>query len=683
MRKKAILKMGGVICTAVALLATVFLSACTTPPATDAEEVILNIGNTTQPTTDNPFKASIGAANASHFTFMYDPLVWVMFDGTTVGRIAESWSYDDDTMTWTILLNTDVKFSNGNTVTASDVKFTYEKAFDLILGQTDDVAPLMIKKANTADTVSLEYTDNLTTADTITRTTGSFITDGWEAGDAITVSGSASNNGTYTIATITALVITLELENFAADPPEDFLTDEAASVGAELSCKMPAHQFNSDEYSDDAITAVDAATITFELETYAATFIRLLGDMVIVPESVWGDMTDTELLAYTNPDPVGSGPYSLYEREEDSHTIYAARSDYWDGKPSVDTIIRRYYTNEEAQLLALKLGQIDACSNFNLPTAMPQLVVIPEISVFLISDNTNMTLYVNHRFEPWDDKDFRNAVSIGLDRNNLVLYGADGWANMPVMFERDASMADVIAGIEWPYAGNTQAERIALANDALDDITGMSLTPAAVAGVVPAFVREFNDDPLVFDFSFASNWTEHATVAELVKADLADMGIATTMDPLHVSTLVGMTFRQSSPDTLANWQIYIWGRPFPPEYDYVAGQWGYYDTIQYSKRSSIMGWDDAQAVIIGQKFNELQALPEGDAVRDALIAETQELWAAELPAIPLYNSINPGVYRTDRFTGWITDNGFLSYGSVTAMSSVYNALALEPIIEEE
>lgn len=47
------------------------------------------------------------------------------------------------------------------------------------------------------------------TADTITRSAGSFVTDGFIAGAAIVVTGSSSNNNTFTLATVTATVLTL------------------------------------------------------------------------------------------------------------------------------------------------------------------------------------------------------------------------------------------------------------------------------------------------------------------------------------------------------------------------------------------------------------------------------------------------------------------------------------------
>lgn len=64
-----------------------------------------------------------------------------------------------------------------------------------------------------ADSVSLGSTGNLTFADanpdTITRASGSWITDGVEIGDVVTITGSANNNGSYTVATVGATVLTL------------------------------------------------------------------------------------------------------------------------------------------------------------------------------------------------------------------------------------------------------------------------------------------------------------------------------------------------------------------------------------------------------------------------------------------------------------------------------------------
>ncbi len=56
--------------------------------------------------------------------------------------------------------------------------------------------------------------------DTITASSGSFVTDGYVAGQQLTVAGTASNDGTYTLATVTATVLTLiAADTLAAEGP--------------------------------------------------------------------------------------------------------------------------------------------------------------------------------------------------------------------------------------------------------------------------------------------------------------------------------------------------------------------------------------------------------------------------------------------------------------------------------
>lgn len=57
----------------------------------------------------------------------------------------------------------------------------------------------------TSGSLSLVY---VVTANTITRAAGSFVTDGFVNGDTISIQGTASNNGVFTIASVSALVIT-------------------------------------------------------------------------------------------------------------------------------------------------------------------------------------------------------------------------------------------------------------------------------------------------------------------------------------------------------------------------------------------------------------------------------------------------------------------------------------------
>lgn len=51
-------------------------------------------------------------------------------DGEYIPYLAESWEFSDDGLTWTFHLRDDVKFHNGDPVTAHDFVWTYERALD-------------------------------------------------------------------------------------------------------------------------------------------------------------------------------------------------------------------------------------------------------------------------------------------------------------------------------------------------------------------------------------------------------------------------------------------------------------------------------------------------------------------------------------------------------------------------
>ena len=61
---------------------------------------------------------------------LFDSLVKLDKNGDPVASLAESWSYDDATMTYTFQLRSDVKWHDGEAFTAEDVKFTIEAIMD-------------------------------------------------------------------------------------------------------------------------------------------------------------------------------------------------------------------------------------------------------------------------------------------------------------------------------------------------------------------------------------------------------------------------------------------------------------------------------------------------------------------------------------------------------------------------
>jgi len=653
---------------------------------TTGDKEIVLMGSTSQPSTDNPFKMGIGAGDGTHQNMLYEPLIRSMFSDDPEGGLAESWSYDADDMIWTINIHPDAKFSDGTKVTAEDAVFSLNTQIDFVMGQISDlVGCLEVSDASTpaAPGLTIELVHNADAADALVRNTGSFVTDGWVDDDFVKVTGTidgpdkgtdGDQDGQYKIKSVTETTLTLyDHHTLTAEPAIENKISLSGGV-------VPGQ-----------ITVVDVDTLEIQVALFRAAFIRYLGNTAIVPKAEWEDMSTVEMLAYANADPIGSGPFTLVERELDSHTIYAANLDYWGGTPAIDGLQNLWYADDEAELLALKLGDIDFTSHFGMPSAIPQLTADPDIKIFPITANTTISFYGNWRHEPWNLKAFRQAANLAINRQDIVNFAANGWGAIPPMIERDSEFEDMV-GLEeyWQWPGLAipdHDDRIDAANAMLDDITGMSATPPRIVGGVddgkmPVYTRTYNAAPLVFDCEAATSFANQLAAAEQVKEDLAELGIVLNMVPETSTTLVNNVYRQKSDATLADWETHVWGRAFESTFDYLANQYQLYESGEsgsLTARSYILGLEGATYEALGADLITLQGLPEGDATRDALIESSIITMAEELYAIPLYSSIAPAVYRTDRFTGWTQGNGYLFYGAIQALADARNIMKLTPI----
>lgn len=103
-------------------------TATFTPKTVDAAKTIsLNAGM--EPTGLNTLTSTY-AIEFSLFNHMYENLVTLDDDDNTVPGAAESWDYDEDTLTYTFHLRKDGVWTNGDPVTANDFEFAWSQALN-------------------------------------------------------------------------------------------------------------------------------------------------------------------------------------------------------------------------------------------------------------------------------------------------------------------------------------------------------------------------------------------------------------------------------------------------------------------------------------------------------------------------------------------------------------------------
>jgi len=105
---------------AVALAATVGVA--------QAQQTDITIGQQLEPPHLDPTSAAAGAIDQVVYANIFEGLTRFTSDGSIVPALAKSWEISDDGLTYTFSLQDGVRFHDGTTMDAEDVKFSLDRA---------------------------------------------------------------------------------------------------------------------------------------------------------------------------------------------------------------------------------------------------------------------------------------------------------------------------------------------------------------------------------------------------------------------------------------------------------------------------------------------------------------------------------------------------------------------------
>ncbi len=122
--------------------------------------------------------------------------------------------------------------------------------------------------------------------------------------------------------------------------------------------------------------------------------------------------------------PIGTGPFTLEEYNQDERAVLRARTDYWgmgeDGNPLpyLDEIV---YVNldKDASVAAMLGGQIDTIYNPGV-SQWQALKDVSDFTVLPVSTAQTIVLRMRVDLEPWDDNRVRTALKMCQDREQIM-----------------------------------------------------------------------------------------------------------------------------------------------------------------------------------------------------------------------------------------------------------------------
>jgi len=116
---------------------------------------------------------------------------------------------------------------------------------------------------------------------------------------------------------------------------------------------------------------------------------------------------------------VGTGPFQLAEHIQDQRWVLGKFADYWQQDlPYLDEVVWQVMTDEATRVAALRAGEIQL-TMFENPKMLDLLASDPNVTTVVQAATNYYILFVNGKPPELSDERVRQAISLGIDREQI------------------------------------------------------------------------------------------------------------------------------------------------------------------------------------------------------------------------------------------------------------------------
>lgn len=411
------------------------------------------------------------------------------------------------------------------------------------------------------------------------------------------------------------------------------LTSEDVKFTYDYLREHPKSRFSQPSEVISNIEIVDELTVTMTLSAESPDFLaKPLGEMAILPEHIWSQVDDPDSCL----DTVGSGMFQVTEVADREYYILEKNENYWNGEVAVDMLYIPIISDASTRQTGLLTGELDATASQLSAEVIDSFTESGNFNIYQGAGFPSTMMYFNCDREPFDNLEFRKALSLAIDRQDIIDTVMLGYATPGTNSHVHPAMSY--------YNPDAQESGFDLeeANAILDSL---GYTDTDGDGI-----REMDGKPLNFTIlAYASN-TARTRIAELIKAWYAEIGIGITVSAMDMDTVDNIVWPGYMAAHDLDFDMVMWGwGASTMNAAYVNRMWN----SDLSVGSSNVGAFASEAV---DELVEAIDVEGDEEVRTQLLMELQEQLVQEYPAYVFYYA--DLVFATSqKYDGWVFQNG--------------------------
>jgi len=411
----------------------------------------------------------------------------------------------------------------------------------------------------------------------------------------------------------------------------------------------------------ESVEAPDDETVVITLSEAIPNMESQLVFLYVLPEHIWAQYDDpTGAVEFENEQMIGTGPFKMLEYGQGEFVHLGAVKDHPLTPPKIDELVFQTYDNQDALVQALVTGQVD------------MITEMPNTAVPTLRNTENVELVVGDPFAPEVTDIIPNQTSEencpaedGVCSGHPALRDLTVRQALAYATDKQKIIDVVLLGLGTPGLTLIPDGLGVWYNDTIKDFpfdldeANRLLDEAGYLDSDNDGVREMPDgtNPLDFRLFWPNDSPTYPRIAELLAESWEQAGVKVqpqALDPDALTSVCCPTF---------DFDIIIWGWGSDPDPGFLLSV---HLTDEIPTGNSETGYSNP---VFDDLFNQ-QATELDSAKRKELIWQMQQILHDDVAYIIPYYAQATQAYRTDRFTGWITDQPKVELADPTSLTVV-------------
>lgn len=412
----------------------------------------------------------------------------------------------------------------------------------------------------------------------------------------------------------------------------------------------------------DTVEATDDSTVVITLLAAVPNMDYLLSYLYIVPEHVWKAYAEAPASTeFENLEMIGTGPFKMIEYKQNEFVRIAANKEHFADLPKIDEVVFQTYESADVLVQSLTSGQVD------------MITEMPATAVETLKKTENITVVTGAPYAP----DVADVIFNQADPDNCPTDAGGLCTGHPALRDRNVRLAlahatnkqqlidIVLLGYGAPgltlipdglghWYNNTLVDyefNVEKANTILDD-AGYKDTDGDGIRELPDGSRSLN-----FKMHWPSDSIDAPRQAELLSEMWGKVGVALELQAIDPDALTAACC------PAFDFDIILWGWGSDPDPNLLLSV---YSTGEIPNGYNETGYSNP----VYDELHAQQGVELDLEKRRDLVWQMQKIVFDDVVYIIPYYQQATQAYRTDKFTGWITNMPKVELSDVSSLISI-------------